>query len=131
MEKAHLYEAILLVNQGIDEAVHGLERLKRIKDSHLQPAYFDQRLVLLEEQRARLNAFFCNHIEQGEELDAARFEERCREYRKAMLDEVQVYEDVRAVEECRRVEGKPPKVRFLTEDEQGEWEPASSGASTY
>jgi hypothetical protein len=27
MQKAHLYEAILLVNRGVDEAVRGLERL--------------------------------------------------------------------------------------------------------
>ena len=33
MQKAHLYEAILLVNRGVDEAVRGLERLKRAKDS--------------------------------------------------------------------------------------------------
>ena len=36
MQKAHLYEAILLVNRGIDEAVRGLERLKRAKDSGLK-----------------------------------------------------------------------------------------------
>ena len=28
MQKAHIYEAILLVNRGVDEAVRGLERLK-------------------------------------------------------------------------------------------------------
>ena len=31
MQKAHLYEAILLVNRGVDEAVRGLERLKRAR----------------------------------------------------------------------------------------------------
>ncbi len=36
MQKAHLYEAILLVNRGIDQAVQGLERLKRVKDSGLE-----------------------------------------------------------------------------------------------
>ena len=35
MQKAHLYEAILLVNRGIDDAVRGLEWLKRAKDSGL------------------------------------------------------------------------------------------------
>ena len=122
MEKAHLYEAILVVNRGIDEAVHGLERLKRLKDSRLTSEYFDERLVLFEEQRARLNAYFCNNVEQGEELDASRFEKRYGEYRKRALDEIQVYRDVEAVEEQRCADGKPPKVRFLTQDEQGEWE---------
>ncbi len=122
MQKAHLYEAMLLVNRGIDEAVHGLERLMRLKESRLDPAYFDERIVLFEEQRARLNAFFCNHIENGEEHDAAKFEERYRQYHKATLDEVQVYRDVQAIEERRHAEGKPPKVRFFTPDEQREWE---------
>ncbi len=29
MEKAHLYEALFLVNHGIDEAVRGVQRLKK------------------------------------------------------------------------------------------------------
>jgi hypothetical protein len=122
MQKAHLYEAILLVNRGIDEAVRGLERLKRFKDSCPDPEYFDERVTLFEEQRARLNAYFCGNIEHGEELDADRFERRYDEYRKALLDEVQVYRDVQAVEEQRRLRGKPAQVRFLTEDEQRAWE---------
>lgn len=122
MQKAHLYEAILLVNRGIDEAVHGLERLIRLKDSRLDLGYFDERLVLFEGQRARLNAYFCNNVENGEEHDAARFEKRSSEFRKATLDEVQVYRDVQAVEQQRRSDGKPPKVRFLSHDEQREWE---------
>jgi hypothetical protein len=122
MQKAHLYEAILMVNRGIDETVHGLERLKRLKDSRLSPEYLDERLVLFEEQRARLNGYFCQNVESGEERDADRFELQYREYRKQALDEVQVYRDVQAVEERRRVEGNSPKVRFLTEDERREWE---------
>jgi hypothetical protein len=122
MQKANLYEAILLVNRGIDEAVHGLERLKRLKDSRLDPGYFDERLLLFEEERSRVNAYFCNNVENGEELDAARFEKRSNEYRKATVDEIQVYRDVQAVELQRRSDGKPPKVRFLSHDEQREWE---------
>lgn len=118
MEKAHLYETILLVNPGIDEAVHGLERLRRLKDSRLSADYFDQRLVLFEELRAQLNAYFCNNVGHSEELDASRFEKRYDEYRKQSLDEVQVYRDVQAVEQQRRAEGRPPKARFLSDDEQ-------------
>ena len=47
MQKAHLYEAILLVNRGVDEAVRGLERLKRAKDSQLDSSCFDEELVIL------------------------------------------------------------------------------------
>jgi hypothetical protein len=122
MQKAHLYEAILLVNRGIDEAVRGLERLKRAKDSGLKPGYFDEKLTLFEMHRALLNGYFCNNIQNSENRDDARFDRLHREYEKKALDEVQVYQDVQAVEESRRLEGRAPKVRFLSSDEQREWE---------
>lgn len=122
MQKAHLYEAILLVNRGVDDAVRGLERLKRAKESGLRPAYFDEKAVLFEVHRAALNGYFCNNVEGGENRDAARLEKKHREYEQDRLDEVQVYQDLLAVEERRRAEGKAPKVRFLTRDEQREWE---------
>jgi hypothetical protein len=118
MGKAHLYETILLLNRGNDEAVHGLERLKRVKDARFAAEYFDERFVLFEAQRARLNAYFCSTVEQGEELDAGRLERQYVEYRKNALDEIQVYRDVEAVEQQRQADGKPPRVRFLCLDEQ-------------
>lgn len=122
MQKAHLYEAILLVNRGIDEAVRGLERLKRAKDSGLKPSYFDEKLTLFEMHRALLNGYFCNNIENSEERDEARFEKLHREYEETALDEVQVYRDLQAIEERRRLEGRAPKVRFLSSEEQRAWE---------
>jgi hypothetical protein len=122
MQKAHLYEAILLVNRGVDEAVRGLERLKRAKDSQLDPSCFDEELVLFEDHRARLNSYFCSTLQRSEQNDSVRFEARHREYEKNTLDEVQVYRDVCVVEDRRRVDGKPPKVRFFTQEEQKEWE---------
>jgi hypothetical protein len=122
MQKAHLYEAILLVNRGVDEAVRGLERLKRAKDPQLNPSYFDEELVLFEDHRARLNSFFCSALQRSELQDSARFGTRYREYEKNTLDEVQVYRDVRVLEDRRRVEGNPPKVRFFTQEEQRDWE---------
>ncbi|HEY2487028.1 MAG TPA: hypothetical protein VGI36_17930 [Candidatus Binataceae bacterium] len=122
MQKAHLYEAILLVNRGVDEAVRGLERLKRAKDSELDSSCFDEELILFEDHRARLNSYVCGALQRVEEQDSARFEIRYREYQKNTLDEVQVYHDVRVVEDRRRVEGKPSKVRFFTPEEQREWQ---------
>jgi hypothetical protein len=122
MQKAHLYEAILLVNRGIDDAVRGLERLKRAKDSGLKPSYFDEKLTLFEKHRALLNEFFCNNVEISEQRDETRFAKLHREYETSALDEVQVYRDVRAVEENRRLEGRTPRVRFLSDQEQREWE---------
>ena len=122
MQKAHLYEAILSLNRGIDEAVQSLERLKRAKDSGLDAAAFDEKVTLFEIHRASLNSYFCNNVGRYEDRDVARFEQKHREFEKDTLDEIQVYRDLQAVEERRRVEGKPPKVRFFTEEEQQEWE---------
>jgi hypothetical protein len=122
MQKAHLYEAILLVNRGVDEAVRGLERLKRVKDSQLDSSSFDEEVVFFEDHRARLNSYVCSALQGSELRDSARLEARYREYEKKTLDEVQVYHDVRVVEDRRRVEGKPPKVRFFTPEEQREWQ---------
>ena len=132
MQKAHLYGAIFLVNRGIDEAVRGLEGLKHAKDSGLDPAYFDEKLTLFEVHRALLNGCFCNNVESSEHWDEARFEKRHREYERKILDEVQVYRDVEAVEESRRLEGKGPRARLLNSDEQQAWEkqhPNSQGQS--
>jgi hypothetical protein len=122
MQKAHLYESILLVNRGIDEAVQGLERLKRAKHSGLDTACFGEKVTLFEIHRASINSYFCNNVGRNEDLDVARFEQEHREYETTTLDEIQVYRDLQAVEDRRRVEGKPPKVRFLTYEEQQEWE---------
>jgi len=122
MQKAHIYEAILLVNRGIDDAVRGLERLKRAKGSGLTAPYIDEKLTLFEMHRALFNGFFCNNIEVTEQQDEMRLAKLHRVHEKRMLDEVQVYRDVQAVEEARRLEGKAPKVRFLTSEEQLAWE---------
>ena len=122
MQKAHLYEAIFLVNRGVDEAVRGLERLKRTKESQLDSGCFDEELVVFEDHRARLNSYFCSSLQRTEQHDSVRFEARSREYENRTLDEVEVYRDVGAVEDRRRVEGKPPKVRFFTPEEEREWE---------
>ena len=117
MQKAHHYETILLANRGIDEAIRGLERLKRAKGSGLNPAYFEEKLTLFEVHRALLNGSFCSGGGSSEHRDEAHFEMRHREYEREALDEVQVYQDVQAVEERRRLEGKAPRVRFLSGDD--------------
>jgi len=110
------------VKRGIDDAVRGLEWLKRAKHSGLNPAYFDEKLTLFETHRTLLNSYFCNNVEGIELQDEVRFAKRNREHEKRMLDEVQVYQDVKVVEENRRIEGRAPKVRFLSFEEQQAWE---------
>jgi hypothetical protein len=119
MQKAHLYEAIFLFNHGMDEAVRGLERLKRAPD--LDAATVDRTRVLFEGERADMNTHFCNNIEGAESADASNFDKRVREIEKETLDAVKVYEDVQFIEERRRKAGQPPVVRFLTSAEQKRW----------
>ena len=127
MQKAHLYEAIFLFNHGMDEAVRGLERLKRAPD--LDAATVDRTRVLFEAERADMNTHFCNNIEGAEGSDASNFDKRVREFEKETLDAVKVYEDVQFIEERRRKAGQPPVVRFLTSAEQKRWKRPDSSKS--
>ncbi len=88
----------------------------------LDPACFDEKVTLFEIHRASINSYFCNNVGRAEDLDVARFERQHREYEADTLDEIQVYRDLQAVEDRRRIEGKAPKVRFFTEQEQQDWE---------
>ena len=85
MQKAHLYEAILSLNRGVDEAVRGLERLKRAKDPRFDSSCFDEELVVFEDHRARLNSYFCSALQRTEQNDSVRFEAQHREYEKNTL----------------------------------------------
>jgi hypothetical protein len=127
MQKAHLYEAIFLFNHGMDEAVRGLERLKRVPG--LDAATVDRTRVFFEAERAGMNTHFCNNIEGAEGSDASNFDKRVREFEKDTLDAVKVYEDVQFIEERRRKEGQPPVVRFLTPAEQKRWKRPDSSKS--
>ncbi len=127
MQKAHLYEAIFLFNHGMDEAVRGLERLKRAPD--LNSGAVDKVRVLFEAGRADINSHFCNNLEGAETADAADFDKRVRGRRKETLNAVKVYEDVEIIEERRRKEGEPPVVRFLTPAEQKTWKKQDSSKS--
>lgn len=122
MQKAHLYEATLLVNRGIDDTIGGLKRLNRAQDSGLAVSYIDEMLMLFEMHRTLINRFFCNNIETPEQGDELRFARLDRTYQKNMLHEVQIYRDVQAVEEARRLEGGATKVSFLASDDQQAWE---------
>ena len=123
MQKANLYEAILLVNRGLDEAVQGLERLKRAKNSGLDPACFDEKVALFETHRASINSYFCNNVGRNEDRDVTRFEQRHHEYERDMPStKSKSIRTSRLSRRRQRIEGKPPKVRFLTEEEQREWE---------
>lgn len=120
MQKGNLYEAIFVVNRGIDDAVSALERLKRDRDARdagLSPAFLDQKLVEFEMHRASLNGYFANHLDCAEQADSSELHRRYQQYRRKDLDEVQVYQDVELLEQRRWMEGKGPRVRFLSKEE--------------
>jgi hypothetical protein len=76
MRKAHLFEALYLVNQGVDEAVRGLERLKRTAD--FREEVYGEALAKLESRRAHVNLQFFDDMHAGEQPDAARCERQDR-----------------------------------------------------
>jgi hypothetical protein len=112
MEKAHLYEALYLVNHGIDEAVRGVQRLK--KSPQLFMETYHKSMAGLERRRSRINLQFMLEMRKLEEDDECRFEE---EYNVWLSDEPltndEICELMGVVERERKLEGKPPLVQFL------------------
>lgn len=113
MEKAHLYEALYLVNHGIDEAVRGVQRLK--KSPKLFMETYHKSIAGLERRRAIINLQFMFEMRKLEEDDESRFAE---EFNVWLSDEPRTNDEIcqlmRAVERERKLEGKPPLVQFLT-----------------
>jgi hypothetical protein len=113
MEKAHLYEALYLVNHGIDEAVRGVQRLK--KSPKLFMETYHKSMAGLERRRSMINLQFMLEMRKLEEDDECRFAE---EYNVWLSDEPLTNDEIcrlmREVERQRKQEGKPPLVHFLT-----------------
>ncbi|MGC1673854.1 MAG: hypothetical protein WA739_16460, partial [Candidatus Acidiferrales bacterium] len=113
MEKAHLYEALYLVNHGIDEADRGVQRLK--KSPKLFMETYHKSMAGLERRRSLINLQFMLEMRELEENDESYFEE---EFNVWLSDEPLTNDEVgrlmREVERQRKYEGKPPLVQFLT-----------------
>jgi hypothetical protein len=77
MQRAHLYEAIFLVNQGIDQAVRGLERLKKAQGFAAE--IYKGTLATIEHSCARVNLQCFADTEQAEKRGAARYDRRTSE----------------------------------------------------
>ena len=67
MGRSHLYEAVCLVNQGTDEAVRGLQRLK--KASGLTGKEYEETETRLEQARARVNLQFFEDMQASEQRE--------------------------------------------------------------
>jgi hypothetical protein len=72
MQKAHLIEALYLVNQGTDEAVRGLQRLKKVPG--FTEGIYGDTLAMLEHARASVNLQFFGDMQASEQKDAIHFE---------------------------------------------------------
>lgn len=72
MKKAHLYEALYLVNRGMDEALRGVQRLT--KSSQLVIGKYHKSKAALERERCLINLQFMREMSRREELDGAYFE---------------------------------------------------------
>ncbi len=112
MEKAPLYEALYLVNHGIDEAVRGVQRLK--KSPKLFMETYHKSMAGLERRRSMINLQFMLEMHELEENDEAYFAE---EYNVWLSDEPLTDDEIcrlmHDVECQRKQEGKPPLVQFL------------------
>lgn len=73
MQKAHLFEALYLVNHGIDEAVRGVQRLKKAPHAFREVYY--KSVAGLERRRALINGQFMHEMAGEEEDNASFFEE--------------------------------------------------------
>jgi len=73
MQKAHLYEALYLVNHGIDEAVRGVQRLKKAPHAFREVYY--KSVAGMERRRALINGQFMHEMSGEEEDNASYFEE--------------------------------------------------------
>jgi hypothetical protein len=69
MQRAHLFEALWMVNQGIDNAVQGLQRLK--KKSELLQEPYEEAIGRLESKRWNLRFFAAMEITQQRDAEQA------------------------------------------------------------
>ena len=112
MQKAHLFEALYLVNRGIDDAVSGVLRLKKAPGMFMET--YHKSMAGLERRRALINLQFMTDIQEHEEADAARFEEEFNVWLSdEPLNQQEICKLMRLVEEQRKKEGKLPLVEFL------------------
>jgi hypothetical protein len=113
----HLYEALYLVNHGIDEAVRGVQRLK--KSPKLFMETYHKSLAGLERRRSIINLQFMLEMRKLEENDESYFEE---EFNVWLSDEPLTNDEIcrlmRGVERERKLEGKPPLVQFLPQSKR-------------
>ena len=111
MRKAHLFEAAYKFNLGIDDAVCGVERLRKAPELTLDT--YAEGAAELELRRSKVNVQFLTDLVGSEKAALQRFDEELGELLDGELDHVKVCQLMRLVEQQRSEEGQPPMVAFL------------------
>jgi hypothetical protein len=119
----------LELNHGIDEAVRGVQRLK--KSPKLFMETYHKSMAGLERRRSMINLQFMLEMRKLEEIDESYFNE---EFNVWLSDEPLTNEEIcrlmRGVERERKLEGKPPLVQFLPRGKRTKKAPKKPKEST-
>ena len=110
MRKAHLFEAAYRFNQGIDEAVCGVQRLK--KTSEIAKDEYAEAYAELELRRSVVNGRFLLELGVWEKADVDRWDKEYGLLIDEPLDHDKICRLMRIVEQQRKEESKPPMVVF-------------------
>jgi hypothetical protein len=111
MRKAHLFEAAYKFNQGIDDAVSGIQRLKKAPELTLDT--YEEGAAELEVRRSKVNVQFLTDLVEVEKADLKHFDDILAELTDEPLDHGKICQLMRIVEQQRKEEGQPPMVEFL------------------
>ena len=113
MEKAHLYEALYLVDHGVDEAVRGIQRSK--KSPKLFMETYHKSMARLERRCLLINPQFMFEMRELEENEESYFED---EFNVWLSDDPLTNDEacrwMRDVECQRKHEGTQLLVQFLS-----------------
>jgi hypothetical protein len=109
--KLRLYEGIFLLNQGFEQVIREMGRMKKSPTFNRQTlqGYQDN----IEQLRALTNVEFTYHMQEREHHDAFLFQKKRRVWEKKLADPDDVYVDVEHREEERRKKGLPPRVGIV------------------
>jgi hypothetical protein len=110
MRKAHLFQAISLFNQGVDDAVCGVQRLRKAPELTLDT--YVEGAAELELRRSKINVQFLSDLAESEKADLQHFDDELGELLDEPLDHVKICQLMRIVEQQRQEEGQPSMVQF-------------------
>jgi hypothetical protein len=111
MEKPYLYEALYVVNHGIDETVRVVQRLKKSPELFMETCH--KSMAGLERRRSTTNLQFMPEMREPGENDESYLAEELNVWLSdEPLTDDEICQLTRTVERERKLERKPPLVQF-------------------